>query len=355
MTAPAEPLAVDVVVNNHDYADYLPAAIESALAQRHAPLRIIVVDDGSTDGSRAVIDRYGGRVDAVLKDNGGQASAFNAGFAASRAPVVIFLDADDELEPGAAGAAAAAFAADPALAKVQWPMRAIDAAGRLTGERLPPPGLALPQGDQRDAELAFGFDLTWMATSGNAFPRRVLERLMPMPEGPYRVNADWYLQHLTPLLGPVRSLDAPLARRRFHGANAYGSDAARIDLDALRLTITTAAATRAELLRLAGEEGLSAEAAGPRAVSDVANRLISLRLDPARHPVAADARGRLVRSGVRAALRRTDASVALRTALATWFAAMGAAPRPLAALLARWFMFPAARPALRRGAREASG
>jgi hypothetical protein len=343
-----DPLAVDIVVTSFNYARFLPAAIDSALAQDHPRVRVIVVDDGSRDGSPQIIEGYGDRVQPILKANGGQASAFNAALAAAQGDVVLFLDADDELEPHAAARVAAVLAAEPRLAKVQWRMTAIDGEGRPTGATLPPPGLPLPQGDQCAAELAYSFALTWLATSGNAFPRPVLERILPMPEAPYRVNADWYLQHLTPLLGPVRSLDEPLSRRRFHGDNAYGSDAAELDLGQLRTTIVTAAATRAEIERLAAELGLQRPPGPLLAVSDQANRLISLRLDPARHPVAGDTRRGLVRGGLRAAGRRSDAAPALRAAFRAWFLAMAVAPRAAAVHLGTWFAFPERRPALRR-------
>ena len=61
-------LAVDVVVNNHNYARYLPAAITSALEQTHEHVRVIVVDDGSTDGSRDVIRDYGDQVVALVHE-----------------------------------------------------------------------------------------------------------------------------------------------------------------------------------------------------------------------------------------------------------------------------------------------
>ena len=62
---------------------------------------MIVVDDGSTDDSRRVIESYGDRVTAIFQENGGQAAAFNTGFAASSGEIVIFLDADDLLAPDA--------------------------------------------------------------------------------------------------------------------------------------------------------------------------------------------------------------------------------------------------------------
>ena len=81
--------------------------------------------------------RYTDRVELVLKENGGQASAFNAGFAACREDIVIFLDSDDVLLPGAAGLVADRFAREPALVKVQYRLEVIDDAGRATGEVKP--------------------------------------------------------------------------------------------------------------------------------------------------------------------------------------------------------------------------
>ncbi|MCC2671779.1 MAG: glycosyl transferase, partial [Armatimonadetes bacterium] len=73
-----------VIINNYNYARYLPEAVESALAQTYPHTEVVVVDDGSTDHSRAVLAGYGDRLRTVFQENGGQASAFNAGFAASR-------------------------------------------------------------------------------------------------------------------------------------------------------------------------------------------------------------------------------------------------------------------------------
>src|SRR5260370_40785973 len=86
---------VSIVVNNFNYGRFIGAAIDSALAQSYTRVEIIVVDDGSTDNSRDVISGYGDKVCAVFKQNGGQASAVNAGFRASHGSVGIFLDPDD--------------------------------------------------------------------------------------------------------------------------------------------------------------------------------------------------------------------------------------------------------------------
>src|SRR5690242_13648165 len=94
-----------VVVNNYNYARFLPEAIDSALDQTWAETEVIVVDDGSSDRSREIIAGYGDRIVRVFKENGGQNSALNAGFSRSRGDVILFLDSDDALLPTAAAAA----------------------------------------------------------------------------------------------------------------------------------------------------------------------------------------------------------------------------------------------------------
>ena len=81
---------ISILINNYNYAEFLREAIDSTLCQSYPRVEIIVVDDGSTDGSRNLISSYGSEVTAVFKKNGGQASAFNAGVAASRGTFFAF-------------------------------------------------------------------------------------------------------------------------------------------------------------------------------------------------------------------------------------------------------------------------
>ena len=97
-------LRASIIISSYNYGCFLRQAIDSALGQNYAPLEVIVVDDGSADDSPAIVAAYGSRIIPVLKSNGGQASAFNAGFAASQGDVVFFLDSDDVLLPTAVAA-----------------------------------------------------------------------------------------------------------------------------------------------------------------------------------------------------------------------------------------------------------
>jgi len=111
---------LSVVINNYNYARFLGAAIDSALAVDWPDKEIIVVDDGSTDASRAVAARYGSGIIPIFKENGGQKSALNVGFARSTGNVIIFLDADDRLLPGVGRAIVSVW--HDGVAKVQYPL-----------------------------------------------------------------------------------------------------------------------------------------------------------------------------------------------------------------------------------------
>ena len=94
--------AFSVVVTSYNYRDFVAEAVDGALAQSHAPLEVVVVDDGSTDGSPDYLrERYGSepRVKLLCGENGGQLAAFQRGLAAAEGEVVCFLDADDRWGP----------------------------------------------------------------------------------------------------------------------------------------------------------------------------------------------------------------------------------------------------------------
>jgi glycosyltransferase involved in cell wall biosynthesis len=339
---------VSVVINNHNYGRYLGDALESALAQTHSDTEVIVVDDGSSDDSREVISRYGSRIDAVLQANGGQASAMNAGFARCHGDVVIFLDADDVLLPEAADLATEAFAVHPSAVRVQYRMAVIDAGGRRTGAVKPFAHYRMPSGDVRREELSAPFDLPWLPTSGNAFRAEALRRLLPIPEAEYRLGADWYLLHVTPLFGEVVSLQEIGALYRVHGANGYEREARVLDLGQVRQSVTYAEATRRHLVRWAARLRLPLPPGGLLSVADLGNRLISRRIECSEHPLENDRVLKLALDGVRAATRRADMPAPARLLLCAWFVVTASAPRRLVVPLAELFMFPERRSRLNR-------
>jgi glycosyltransferase involved in cell wall biosynthesis len=113
---------VSVVVPCYNYGPLLPAAVASALAQRHVDVEVIVVDDASTDDSREVARRLteaDGRVRLLEHGkNRGHIATYNDGLAAATGDYVALLSADDLLTPGALDRAAALFEAQPDVVMV---------------------------------------------------------------------------------------------------------------------------------------------------------------------------------------------------------------------------------------------
>lgn len=97
---------ISVIIPVYNVADYLPQCIESVLDQDHEKLEVILIDDGSKDGSGEICDRYAardGRIRVIHQKNGGAAAAKNAGLRIATGEYLSFVDSDDYLEPNAYG------------------------------------------------------------------------------------------------------------------------------------------------------------------------------------------------------------------------------------------------------------
>ena len=104
-----------VAIPVYQGAHFIAGAIDSVLAQTEPPLELLVVDDGSTDDLDAALAPYGDRVRLVRRPHGGLSAARNAGANAAAGDFVVFLDADDVLEPRYLEALAALSASRPDL------------------------------------------------------------------------------------------------------------------------------------------------------------------------------------------------------------------------------------------------
>lgn len=128
-----------VVITCYNHGRFLAEAIESVLTQTFRPVEIIVVDDGSTDDTAAVCQRYP-TVRTIYQDNAGLSAARNTGLGAARGDLVAFLDADDLLAPEAIATGVTALADNPAWAFVYGGHIGVDAGRRPIWEQRPEQG-----------------------------------------------------------------------------------------------------------------------------------------------------------------------------------------------------------------------
>lgn len=212
---------VSVLISNYNYARYLSQAIESALHQTYPHLEIVVVDDGSTDDSRQVIAGYGQQIIPVLKENGGQASAFNAGFAVSRGELVCLLDADDVWLPTKVERVVEAACAYPHASVIYHRVQNIDQSGQASGKPWPP--YRVIRGNIFNQVKHTGGWWPFPPSTGLSFPRSFLTQVMDIPEPEYRICADTYLADLSPFFGEVVGIDQPLSQFRIHNANNWSN------------------------------------------------------------------------------------------------------------------------------------
>ena len=115
---------VSVLIDTYNHDCFIEQAIVSVLEQDFptADREIIVVDDGSVDGTPEIVKKFEPRVRLLRKENGGQASAFNAGIPQCTGEIVAFLDGDDWWAAGKLSAVAEAFASDTTIGLVVAPI-----------------------------------------------------------------------------------------------------------------------------------------------------------------------------------------------------------------------------------------
>jgi glycosyltransferase involved in cell wall biosynthesis len=207
-------MLISVVIDNYNYAAFLRSCVDSCLHQEYQNKEIIVVDDGSNDGSREIVDSYGKQVMSIFKSNGGQGSALNSGFNCSSGDVVIFLDSDDVLLPGCLLNISKLWR--PEFSKVHFNLKMIDDHGNSLNENYC--SKPLPRGDLKPSFLNSG-NYVSTPTSGNAFSRSYLCNVMPIPEIDWRRSADVYLINLAPLFGEIGAIDEPQGCYRTHQRN----------------------------------------------------------------------------------------------------------------------------------------
>jgi glycosyltransferase involved in cell wall biosynthesis len=331
------PPLVSFCISNHNYGRYLPAVLDGLLAQSYTNIEIIVVDDGSTDDSREVLDRYRDRITVEHQDPAlGQGEACNRAFALSHGEIVVFHDSDDALNPDAAGRLVDAFATHEGVMALSR-LQDIDQDGQLTGGMRPPDGCPLSGGDLRKLVLdhcAF----FWTETTGQAFQRSFLEEALPIPTS---LAPDIYLAHLGAIAAPVIALQEPIGYYRVHGLNITLAPRRR-GLPWLDNKIEERELIHEAMRQFGTKRGLFADEAEAKRWRPYDYIMASLRITECRL-AKKPGRWRWGLRGIRSIVGHRQFSLASRAAHVVWFASATALPAPLARRVIEG-RFPFARP-----------
>lgn len=222
MTSPL----VSIIITNYNYGCYLGKAIDSALNQTYPHTEIIVVDDGSTDNSREIIASYGKQVISVFKQNGGQASAFNQGFAVSKGDIICFLDSDDIFTPIKMEEVVKTF---KECQDIGWCFHHlclvnISESFAKHNDELKNEKVNIVsrenidfRGEIKKAKLPNFVP----ATSGLCFSRSLLNQILPMPEAEGVSISDLYVKYIALALSKGCVINGNLAIQGIHDNNAY--------------------------------------------------------------------------------------------------------------------------------------
>jgi glycosyltransferase involved in cell wall biosynthesis len=128
------PPLVSIVTPSYNQAHFLEETIQSVLGQSYPNLEYLIVDGGSTDGSREIIERYAGRLAWwVSERDKGQTDALNKGFARARGDILAWINSDDTYLPGAIAEAVDYLQAHPEAGMVYGDANLVDEHGAVLG------------------------------------------------------------------------------------------------------------------------------------------------------------------------------------------------------------------------------
>jgi glycosyltransferase involved in cell wall biosynthesis len=331
-------MKLSVIIANHNYADFVGAAIASALAIDWPDKEVIVVDDASTDASRRIIDGFSGKVAAYFRPKSNQLGCHMFGFGQSTGDVIIFLDADDSLEPHVMREVAKVWR--PGVSKVQFRMNLINAAGIQLGT-------AIPQFPRRDdpEKLGRAFLRTMAYTtppgSGNAYSRKFVHEVFGfLPSVP---QSDAVLLTLAPLLGDVLTIRKPLARYRLHDASYSAMPS--LDASKLRERLHQDIEKARLFASVARERGLRVSSDPLRySLNHLQYRLASYLVEPSVHPFSEDTMLGLVSYLVFSASMSSQMRLRDRAILVAWTIACVLVPRGVRRNFVVWRFAPMSRP-----------
>ncbi|HEV7263376.1 MAG TPA: glycosyltransferase family A protein [Falsiroseomonas sp.] len=214
--------SVSIITPAFDVAAFIGDAVASAHAQDHAAWEMVVVDDGSRDGTADAAARAAAgdpRIRILRQANAGVSAARNAGIAAARGAALLFLDADDWLAPDAVGRLAAALEASPEAVAAYGPWAAVAEAARPGDPSLRVKTGPFPDGDILELLLVRNL----LANGGHLLVRRAAFTTAGGFHPAIRYGEDWECWIRLALQGGFARVagDAPLLFMRERAGSAF--------------------------------------------------------------------------------------------------------------------------------------
>ncbi|MEK5040743.1 glycosyltransferase [Sporosarcina sp. FSL K6-3457] len=207
-------MKIFVAITNFNYGQYIGEAIESVLNQTYPNFQLVIVDDGSTDDSRAVIDMYASehtnKITAIYKENGGQGSAFNVAYNLSEDfDIVTFLDADDYWFPNK-------------LEEIVLYHKEFDVVEHSLETSLKTCLLKQTKNNLSERLKRYRTAISFAPTSGLSYKKSVLDSIFPIPEHLTRICADTYINLVAVYNGAnICTLNQCLGFYRIHSDNNW--------------------------------------------------------------------------------------------------------------------------------------
>lgn len=229
------------IIDSYNYAGFVVEAVNSALNQSIKFDEIIIVDDGSKDESACVLkDNFTNihNVQIILKENGGQLSAFNAGFLASSGDIVFFLDSDDIYHPNYLETALKTYQNHECDYLICEAEKLQDAATNFPIEDRNFEDFSATSIQVRDLgrsiiSVLYGKLVIGGPTSALSVRRKILDKILPFPYAEdWRTRPDDYLSLAASIAGAKKFLMTPaLVKWRIHTRNVHFYDLSNSNAD----------------------------------------------------------------------------------------------------------------------------
>ena len=213
--------AVTVLIDTFNHERFIEEAIVSALEQDFpaTEMEILVVDDGSTDGTPEIVRKFAPRVRYARKENGGQASAFNFGIPLAQGEIIAFLDGDDWWAKPKISKVMEILSSRPDIGVIGHGIYEVDShTGRMIATLPEKPG----EIDLHTTAGAgfFRHMMCFFGTSRVTIRKRVVQRALPIPDA-LVIEADEFMSTLSAAYSKASLIREPLTFYRLHAGNLF--------------------------------------------------------------------------------------------------------------------------------------